>query len=55
MTIAQTKPPYPRWQQGRALIVHSARSYRFATIRLATPRNAALDRSVGSSDRPFGF
>ena len=54
MMSAQTKHPYPRRQEGRAL-VRSTRSYRFATIRFATPRNAAFDRSVGLPDRPFGF
>ena len=54
MTIAQAKHPYPRRQEGRAL-VRSTRSYHFATVRFATPRNAPFDRSVGLPDRPFGF
>jgi hypothetical protein len=55
MMIAQTKPPHPRWLEGNALLVHSTPSCHFATIRFATPRNAAFDRSGGLWDRPFGF
>ena len=56
MTIAQAKHPHPRrLLEGTALLVRSTHSYRFATIRFATPRNAAFDRSVGLPDRPFGL
>jgi hypothetical protein len=55
MTIGQTNHPYPGSLEGRALLVRSTHSYRFATIRFATPRNAAFDRSVGLPDRPFGL
>jgi hypothetical protein len=55
MTIAQAKHPHPRRLEGTALLVRSTHSYRFATIRFATPRNAPFDRSVGLPDRPFGF
>ena len=55
MMIAQTKHPYPGSLEGRALLVRSTHSYRFATIRFATPRNAPFDRSVGLPDRPFGL
>jgi hypothetical protein len=55
MTIAQAKHPHPRRLEGAALLVRSTHSYRFATVRFATPRNAPFDRSVGLPDRPFGF